>query len=77
MNGNNLELISYDSNEFNQQLINDNLGFVKDSINEVLNASIGVKIIVDTEVEKIEEKPDNDSVNQNDVVELFQGKDTM
>ena len=60
-----------------QQLINDNLGFVKDSINEVLNASIGVKIIVDTEVEKIEEKPDNDSVNQNDVVELFQGKDTM
>ena len=76
-NGNNLELISYDSNEFNQQLINDNLGFVKDSINEVLNASIGVKIIVDTEVEKIEEKPDNDSVNQNDVVELFQGKDTM
>ena len=77
MNGNNLELITYDSNEFNQQLINDNLGFVKDSINEVLNASIGVKIIVDTEVEKIEEKPDNDSVNQNDVVELFQGKDTM
>ena len=43
----------------------------------MLNASIGVKIIVDTEVEKIEEKPDNDSVNQNDVVELFQGKDTM
>ncbi|GIT10381.1 MAG: hypothetical protein CM1200mP31_5500 [Candidatus Neomarinimicrobiota bacterium] len=43
------------------------LGFVKDSINEVLNASIGVKIIVDTEVEKIEEKPDNDSVNQKDV----------
>ena len=77
MNGNNLELISYDSNEFNQQLINDNLGFIKDSINEVINASIGVKIIVDTEVEKIEEKPDNDSINQNDVVELFQGKDTM
>ena len=77
MNGNNLELISYDSNEFNQQLINDNLGFIKDSINEVINASVGVKIIVDTEVEKIEEKPDNDSINQNDVVELFQGKDTM
>ena len=77
MNGNNLELISYDSNKFNQKLMNDNLGFVKDSINEVLNASIGVKIIVDTKVEKIEEEPNNDSINQNDVVELFQGKDTM
>jgi hypothetical protein len=57
--------------------MDDNLGFVKDSINEVLNASIGVKIIVDTKVEKIEEEPNNDSINQNDVVELFQGKDTM
>ena len=77
MNGNNLELISYDSNKFNQKLMNDNLGFVKDSINGVLNTSIGVKIIVDTKVEKIEEEPNNDSINQNDVVELFQGKDTM
>ena len=77
MNGNNLELISYDSNKFNQKLMNDNLGFVKDSINGVLNTSIGVKIIVDTKVEKIEEESKNDSVNQNDVVELFQGKDTM
>ena len=47
----------------------DNLGFVKDSINGVLNTSIGVKIIVDTKVEKIEEESKNDSVNQNDVVE--------
>jgi hypothetical protein len=77
MNGNNLELISYDSNKFNQKLMNDNLGFVKDSINGVLNTSIGVKIIVDTKVETIEEEPNNDSVNQDDVVELFQGKDTM
>jgi DNA polymerase-3 subunit gamma/tau len=77
MNGNNLELISYDSNKFNQKLMNDNLGFVKDSINGVLNTSIGVKIIVDTKVEKIEEESNNDSVNQDDVVELFQGKDTM
>ena len=67
----------YDSNKFNQKLMNDNLGFVKDSINGVLNTSIGVKIIVDTKVEKIEEEPNNDSINQNDVVELFQGKDTM
>ena len=43
----------------------------------MVRASIGVKIIVDTKVEKIEEEPNNDSINQNDVVELFQGKDTM
>ena len=75
--GNTLELISYDSNEFNQQLLNDNLDFIEECINKVLNISLSVKIIVDTNVEKIGEKQKSDSVNQNDVMELFEGKDTI
>ena len=51
--GNTLELISYDSNEFNQQLINDNLDFVEECISKTLNISLSVKITVDTDVEKL------------------------
>ena len=76
--GNTLELISYDSNEFNQQLMNDNLDFVEECISKTLNISLSVKITVDTEVQKIDDKEeDSNSVDQNDVVELFEGKDTM
>ncbi len=75
--GNTLELISYDSNEFNQQLMNDNLDFVEDCIDKVLNISLSVKITVDTDVEKINDEQNSNSVDQNDVMELFEGKDTM
>ena len=75
--GNTLELISYDSNEFNQQLMNDNLDFVEECINKTLNIALSVKITVDTKVEKIDDEQDSNSVDQDDVVELFEGKDTM
>ena len=75
--GNTLELISYDSNEFNQQLMNDNLDFVEECINKTLNISLSVIITVDTTVQKIDDEQDSSSVDQNDVVELFEGKDTM
>ena len=75
--GNTLELISYDSNEFNQQLMNDNLDFVEECINKTLNISLSVKITVDTNVEKIDDEQNSNSVDQNDVMELFEGKDTM
>ena len=75
--GNTLELISYDSNEFNQQLMNDNLDFVEECINKTLNISLSVKITVDTNVEKIDDEKNSNSVDQNDVMELFEGKDTM
>ncbi len=75
--GNTLELISYDSNEFNQQLINDNLDFVEECISKTLNISLSVKITVDTDVEKIDDEKNSNSVDQNDVMELFEGKDTM
>jgi len=75
--GNTLELISYDSNEFNQQLMNDNLDFVEECINKTLNIALSVKITVDTKVEKIDDEQDSNSVDQDDVMELFEGKDTM
>ena len=75
--GNTLELISYDSNEFNQQLMNDNLDFVEECIDKALNISLSVKITVDTDVEKINDEQDSNSVDQNDIMELFEGKDTM
>jgi len=75
--GSTLELISYDSNEFNQQLMNDNLDFVEECINKTLNISLSVKITVDTNVEKIDDEQNSNSIDQNDVMELFEGKDTM
>ena len=58
--------------------MNDNLDFVEECISKTLNISLSVKITVDTEVQKIDDKEeDSNSVDQNDVVELFEGKDTM
>ena len=58
--------------------MNDNLDFVEECISKTLNISLSVKITVDTEVQKIDDKEeDSSSVDQNDVVELFEGKDTM
>lgn len=69
---NTLELLSYDSNEFSQKLLKDS--FIASTINEILGASLRVKITVNTEVEKIEENT-KEKVDQNDVVKLFDGKD--
>ena len=66
-----LEVISYDSNDFSQKLLQD--PFVASTINSVLKSSVKVKIIVDTNVEKIEEV--KEEVNQDDIVKLFDGKD--
>ncbi len=69
---NTLELLSYDSNEFSQKLLKD--PFITSTINEILGSSLKVKVIVDTEVEKIEEDT-KEKVDQNDIVKLFDGKD--
>ena len=71
LKGNTLELISYDSNEFSQKLLQD--PFVASTINSALSSSLKIKIVVDTDVEKIEEV--KEEINQNDIVELFDGKD--
>ena len=68
---NTIEIISYDSNDFSQKLLQD--PFVASTINSVLESSVKVKIIVDTNVEKIEEV--KEEVNQDDIVKLFDGKD--
>ena len=44
---------------------------------ETLNISLSVIITVDTTVQKIDDEQDSSSVDQNDVMELFEGKDTM
>ncbi|HJO21852.1 MAG TPA: DNA polymerase III subunit gamma/tau [Candidatus Marinimicrobia bacterium] len=69
---NTLELLSYDSNEFSQKLLKD--PFIASTINEMLGSSLTVKVIVDTEVEKIEEDT-KEKVDQDDIVKLFDGKD--
>jgi len=71
LKGDTLELISYDSNEFSQKLLQD--PFVVSTINSTLSSSLKIKIVVDTDVEKIEEV--KEEINQNDIVELFDGKD--
>ena len=69
---NTLELLSYDSNEFSQKLLKD--PFIASTVNEILGSSLTVKVVVDTEVEKIEEDT-KEKVDQNDIVKLFDGKD--
>ena len=71
LKGDTLELISYDSNEFSQKLLQD--PFVASTINSALSSSLKIKIVVDIDVEKIEEV--KEKINQNDIVELFDGKD--
>ena len=66
-----LEVISYDSNDFSQKLLQD--PFVASTINSILGSSFEVKIVVDTNVEKIEEV--KEEINQDDIVKLFDGKD--
>jgi hypothetical protein len=69
-------LISYDNSEFNQKLLNDSLPLLKSVIDEKFNSSVEIKLIIDTKVEKIENDEEN-QVNENDIVNLFEGKDML
>ena len=76
LKGNNLEVISYDNSEFNQKLLQEGLELVKSIIDEKYGSSVNVSLVVDTEVEKIEDKKD-EKVNEDDIVSLFDGKDML
>jgi hypothetical protein len=76
LKGNNLEVISYDSSEFNQKLLQEGLELVKSIIDEKYGSNINVSLVVDTEVEKIEDKKE-EKVNEDDIVSLFDGKDML
>ena len=69
-------MISYDNSEFNQKLLNDSLPLLKSVIDEKFNSSVEIKLIIDTKVEKIENDEEN-QVNENDIVNLFEGKDML
>ena len=76
LKGSNLEVISYDNSEFNQKLLQEGLELVKLIIDEKYGSNINVSLVVDTEVEKIEDKKD-EKVNEDDIVSLFDGKDML
>ena len=69
-------MISYDSSEFNQKLLQEGLDLVKSIIDEKYGSNINVSLVVDTEVEKIEDKKE-EKVNEDDIVSLFDGKDML
>ena len=69
-------MISYDNSEFNQKLLQEGLELVKSIIDEKYGSNINVSLVVDTEVEKIEDKKD-EKVNEDDIVSLFDGKDML
>ena len=73
---NNLDLISYDNSEFNQKLLKEGLELVKTIIDEKYGSNVNISLVVDTEVEKIENKK-NDKVNEDDIISLFDGKDML
>ena len=56
LKGSNLEVISYDNSEFNQKLLQEGLELVKSIIDEKYGSNVNVSLVVDTEVEKIEDK---------------------
>jgi hypothetical protein len=49
---------------------------LKSVIDEKFNSSVEIKLIIDTKVEKIENDEEN-KVNENDIVNLFEGKDML
>ena len=69
-------MISYDNSEFNQKLLQEGLELVKSIIDEKYGSNINVSLVVDTEVEKIEDKKE-EKVNEDDIVSLFDGKDML
>jgi hypothetical protein len=56
--------------------LNDSLPLLKSVIDEKFNSSVEIKLIIDTKVEKIENDEEN-QVNENDIVNLFEGKDML
>ena len=76
LKGNNLEVISYDNSEFNQKLLQEGLELVRSIIDEKYGSNVNVSLVVDTEVEKIEDKKE-EKVNEDDIVSLFDGKDML
>ena len=68
-------MISYDNSEFNQKLLQEGLELVKSIIDEKYGSNVNVSLVVDTEVEKIEDK--DEQVNEDDIVSLFDGKDML
>ena len=72
----NLELISYDKTEFNQKLLNDGIPFIKSIIDEKYESDVNINLVIDTKVEKIEDKKES-KVNENDIVTLFDGKEML
>jgi len=76
LKGSNLEVISYDSSEFNQKLLQEGLELVKSIIDEKYDSNINVSLVVDTDVEKVEDNKE-EKVNEDDIVSLFDGKDML
>ena len=76
LKSNNLKVITYDSSEFNQKLLQEGLELVKSIIDEKYGSNINVSLVVDTEVEKIENKKE-EKINEDDIVSLFDGKDML
>ena len=49
---------------------------VKSIIDEKYGSNVNVSLVVDTEVEKIEDKKE-EKINEDDIVSLFDGKDML
>jgi hypothetical protein len=56
--------------------LNESLPLLKSVIDEKFNSNVKIDLIIDTQVEKIENEDDN-KVNENDIVNLFEGKDML
>jgi type III secretory pathway component EscR len=69
-------VISYDNSEFNQKLLQEGLELIKSIIDEKYGSNVNVSLVVDTEVEKIEDKKE-EKINEDDIVSLFDGKDML
>ena len=76
LKGSNLDVISFDNSEFNQKLLKEGLELVKTIIDEKYGSNVNISLVVDTKVEKIEDKK-NDNVNEDDIISLFDGKDML
>ena len=76
LKGSNLEVITYDSSEFNKKSLNEGLVLVKSVIDEKYGSNVNISLVVDTEVEKLEDKKD-EKVNEDEIISLFDGKDML
>ena len=76
LKGTNLNIISYDNSEFNQKLLKEGLELVKSIIDKKYSSNFNVNLVIDTKVEKIEDKK-KEKVNEDDIVSLFDGKDML